>query len=220
MPNKTSVILFSHHPQITDRICSILKDSAFEVAGVTDSQQTASQFLNQLAPELLILSLDESCIRVNDIIYRLKMTSPRTKILLLQNQCSSRNVIDAIRTGASVFLPDDLELDGLVQILETVIAEEIYLPAFVAQSLLQAAREDLNTATEFPFRLTNREKVILKGLSEGRTLSELSQDLEISGEMLKAHASNILQKIHFVDIAKKQYQEIMSDFEISNQLRF
>ncbi len=213
MPNIFSVVLFSHCPQITERIRFILNNSPFEVSGTTDSLEIANELLITHAPELLILNLKDTCTVIDDIIYRLKMTSPRTKILLLQNECSSRNVIGAIRTGASVFLPDNLKLDGLVQILDTVISEEVYLPPFVAQSLLQAAEEDQQIDSEFPFRLTEKEQIILLGLSKGQTLSELSRNMNLTEEKLKAHASNILQKIHFVDIAKKQYREIMADFD-------
>jgi DNA-binding NarL/FixJ family response regulator len=210
MPEKLTVILYSNLKNTVNAISKTLAGSSYAIAGITDSFINTRTLLSQYAPEFLIIHLNNDCEETNVIVHRLKSVSPRTKILVVQEQCDSNTVFDAIRAGADVFIPDDLSLDGLKDILDTLLADEIYLPAFVAKSLLERNQQESISPTEFPFTLTEKEEQILTAFASGSCLTEIAETLDISDEMVRAHAHNILQKIHFVDIARKQYEEIMS----------
>ncbi len=210
MPEKYTVIIYSNLKHTVDAISKSLVGSAYGIAGITNSFINARTLISQYAPEFLIIHLNDNCDETNRSVHRLKAVSPRTKILVVQDQCNSKTIFDAIRAGADVFIPENLRLDGLTSILDTLLADEIYLPAFVAECLLERHQQELNNPTEFPFTLTEKEEQILKAFASGFCLSEVAEGLEISGDMVRAYTNNILQKIHFVDIAKKQYEEIMS----------
>jgi DNA-binding NarL/FixJ family response regulator len=210
MPEKLTVIIFSNLKDTVDTVSKTLAGSAYAVAGITESFINTRTMLSQYAPEFLIIHLNIDCEETNVIVHRLKAVSPRTRILVVQKQCDSNTVFDAIRAGADVFIPDDLSLDGLKNILDTLLADEIYLPVFVAKSLLERNRQESISPTQFPFNLTEKEEQILTAFANGCCLSEVAEKLDLSSEMIRAHANNVLQKIHFVDIARKQYEEIMS----------
>ncbi len=219
MPGKNTLVIFSQDPDTTQRIRTALEQSPFEIAGWTDSIDSVYKILNQLAPDVLICNLDPVQESFSDILYHMKTISPHTKILLLQDQSDSGQVIDAIKSGASIFIPDSLDLDGLSEIIKTLLNNEIYLPAFVDENLLKAAQMEDQRPTTFPFQLTSQEHHILSGFSQGASLSQISQQLDIDEELVKAHTNNILHKIHFVDIARKHYQEIMSAFHESTPIK-
>ena len=210
MPEKFTVIIYSNFKNTVDAISKSLAGSPYAVGGITDSFINTRTLISQYAPEFLIIHLNTDCEETNVIVHRLKAVSPRTRILVIQKQCDSNTIFDAIRAGADVFIPDDLDLDGLTDILNTLLADEIYLPAFVAKSLLERHRQELVSPTEFPLNLADKEEQILTALANGSCLSEIAETLELSEEMVRAYANNVLQKIHFVDIARKQYEEIMS----------
>ncbi len=210
MPEKFTVIIYSNFKNTVDAISKSLAGSPYAVGGITDSFINTRTLISQYAPEFLIIHLNTDCEETNVIVHRLKAVSPRTRILVIQKQCDSNTIFDAIRAGADVFIPHDLDLDGLTDILNTLLADEIYLPAFVAKSLLERHRQELVSPTEFPLNLADKEEQILTALANGSCLSEIAETLELSEEMIRAYANNVLQKIHFVDIARKQYEEIMS----------
>ena len=210
MPEKFTVIIYSNLKNTIDMVSKTLAGSSYGVAGITDSFINTRTLLSQYAPEVLIIHLNIDCEETNMFVHRLKAVSPRTKILVVQKQCDGNTIFDAIRAGADVFIPDDLGLDGLLDILDTLLADEIYLSTFVARSLLERNRQESVSPTEFPFTLTDKEEQILTAFANGSCLSEIADDLDISDEMVRAYANNVLQKIHFVDIARKQYEEIMS----------
>jgi DNA-binding NarL/FixJ family response regulator len=144
----------------------------------------------------------------------LKMISPRTRILVIHKDCKSANVFNSIKAGADVFLSEDADFNTLPEVLSTLLDDDIYLPAFVATSLLDSANNKDQSAVNFPFLLTEKEVSILKCFAAGMNLSEITDFLRLTPEVIKAHTNNILQKMHFSDIAGKYYHEIISDYQL------
>ncbi|MFH1936192.1 MAG: LuxR C-terminal-related transcriptional regulator [Bacteroidota bacterium] len=193
-----------------EAIARVIKDSTFTLGGISDTVDNTRTLLNQYAPEFLFIHLNTSCKETNALVNRFKTVSPRTRILVMGNPCDCETVFNAIKAGADVFLPENLDLDRLPDILSALLENEFYLPAYIAKSLLEKSKRENQSPTEFPFILTNRERAILNGFSSGMTMETVAGKLDVSPDLVKAHAYNILQKIHFVDIAQKQYENITS----------
>jgi DNA-binding NarL/FixJ family response regulator len=166
--------------------------------------------LNQYAPEFLFIHLNTSCKETNTLVNRFKTVSPRTRIIVMGNPMDSETVFNAIKAGADVFLPETPDLERLPDILSALLENEFYLPAYIAKSLLEKSKQENQAPTEFPLVLTKRERAILNGFSAGLTMDSVAGKLGLSPDLVKAHANNILQKVHFVDIAQKQYENITS----------
>ena len=210
MPEKLTVILFSNQKQTVEIIAQTLQGSGFYLGGITDSFENTRTLLSQYAPEFLIINLDTNCRETNTLVNRLKSVSPRTKIIVTGNHCDNEILFNAVKAGADVFLSDSMDPSDLLDILQTLMEDGVYLPAYIAESLLEKSQKENQSPTEFPLILTAREQSILSEFSTGANLVSVAGNLGIPPELVKAHTTNILQKIHFVYIAQKQYEEIMS----------
>ena len=210
MAEKYPLIIFSNMKDTVDLTSKALAGTPFGLAGITDSFINARTLLSQYAPEFLLIHLNENCQDTNVMVQRLKTVSPRTRILVIPNSSDCNPVFDTIRAGADVIIPDREELSKLPKILQTLLDDEIYLPSFVASSLLERNRQENQSPSEFPFLLTDKEKEILEKFSQGTSPASIAETLDLSNELVRAHANNVIKKIHFVDIARKQYEEIMS----------
>jgi len=210
MAEKYPLIIFSNLKDTVDATSKALAGTSFGIAGITDSFINARTLLSQYAPEFLLIHLRESPHNTIILVNRLKTISPRTRIMVIPNSWDCNIVFDTIRAGADVIIPDQNGLSNLPEILQTLLSDEIYLPSFVASSLLERSRQEIQSPSEFPFLLTDKEKEILEQFSQGFCPTSIAQVLGLSDELVLAHANNIIKKIHFVDIARKQYEEIMS----------
>lgn len=210
MPEKYPLIVFSNLKETVDAISRALAGTAFGIAGITDSFINARTLLSQYAPEFLLVHLRETCQDTNILIHRLKTVSPRTRILVLPSERDCNAIFDTIRAGADVIIHDQDGLTKLPTILQTLLDDDIYLPPFVAGSLLERNCQEAQSPSEFPFILTEKEKEILEQFARGAGPAAIAEMLKLSDEMVKAYTNNIIKKIHFVDIARKQYEEIMS----------
>lgn len=210
MTDKFTVIIFSNQKTTVEAIARVLPGSIFTIGGISDTVDNTRTLLNQYAPEFLFIHLNTSCKETNTLVNRFKTLNPRTRILVMGNPCDCETVFNAIKAGADVFLPENPDPDRLPDILSALLENEFYLPACIAKSLLEKSKRENQSPTEFPFILTNRERAILNGFSSGMTMETVAGKLDVSPDLVKAHAYNILQKIHFVDIAQKQYENITS----------
>ena len=210
MTDKFTLIIFSNQKSTVETIARVLQNSSFTIGGISDTVENTRTLLNQYAPEFLFIHLNTSCKETNTLVNRFKTISPRTRILVMGNPYDCETVFNAIKAGADVFLPENPDLDRLPEVLSDLLENEFYLPAYIAKSLLEKSKKENQSPTEFPFVLTNRERAILNGFSTGMSMETVAGKLGVSPDLIKAHANNILQKIHFVDIAQKQYENITS----------
>ena len=214
MHEKIKVLIFSDQKDAITQISLTLRDSHFRIVGISPAFKQISTLLVHYVPEFLLVYLSDQCKDTNSFISKLKMISPRTRIIVIHKDCSSLNVFNAIKAGADVFLSNEVDLTKIDQVLTTIKNDDIYLPAFVGACLLEMASNESQATSNFPFILTDREKSILKCVARGMKLTAVADDLGISYEMVKAYTNNILQKIHFTDIAGKHYDEIIQDYRL------
>jgi DNA-binding NarL/FixJ family response regulator len=210
MSDKYTLVIFSNQKPTVTVIARALQDSDFSIGGISDTVDNTRMLLNQYAPEFLFIHLNTSCKETNTLVNRFKTVSPRTRIIVMGNPMDSETVFNAIKAGADVFLPETPDLERLPDILSALLENEFYLPAYIAKSLLEKSKQENQAPTEFPLVLTKRERAILNGFSAGLTMDSVAGKLGLSPDLVKAHANNILQKVHFVDIAQKQYENITS----------
>jgi len=216
MHEKIKVLLFCDQKDAVYQINHALKDTQFTIIGISSLYKQIMTLLVHYVPEFLIVSLQDECKDTNHMISKLKMISPSTRILVMHKDCSSKNVFHTIKAGADIFISDDVDLNELHEIMFTVMDNDIYLPDFVAISLLETSNNDDQAAAQFPFLLTDKEKLILRCFAERMNISTMAKYLGFTPEIVKAHTNNILQKMHFSDIAGKYYHEILSDYQMMN----
>lgn len=210
MTEKFTVIIFSNQKPTVETIAEVLQDSDFTIEGISSTVENTLTLLSQYAPEFLFIHLNTNCKETNPLVNRFKTISPRTRILVMGNPFDCETVFNAIKAGADVFLPDKPELEQLPEVFSALLENEFYLPSNIAKSLLEKSKNENQSPPEFPFILTKRERAILNGFACGQGLNTVAGQLGVSTDLVKAHSNNILQKIHFVDIAQKQYENITS----------
>ncbi len=102
----------------------------------------------------------------------------------------------ALAAGACGILPPQRDR-SLVGVFQRALAGELVLPADELPTLvdrLRSARVD-RPERERLASLTQREREILRALSEGSSTHDLAQRLEISPLTVQSHVKNILSKL-------------------------
>jgi len=209
MSEKYSTILFSDHKEFAKELHTHLEGTSFVVKGISNRADQIKTLLTHHAPDFLIIHLNQPCSYPS--IHSLKISSPRTRIIITEKICHSENIFRIIQSGADSFLPMLFNREVLIQLLTNLTKDEIYLPPYVAKAILEEYQGLEQTAYEYPFILTDRERSILWCLSRGMHLEEIHTYLGISKNFLKAHLTNILQKIHFSDIVQNHFNDKLGE---------
>lgn len=211
MTEKLSVIIYTNQTKTIEVINLALKNSGFSVAGASDSVENVRTLISQNAADFLVIDMDTQCDELNQAIHQLKIASPRTRVLVMQKQCDRENIFNIIKAGADIFLPTSLDLDGLPDILSSLLAGELFLPSFVAASILEKINIEEQSSEFFSANITERERSLLWCFSRGCSQTKAAETLGITETTVKACINNILQKIHFMDIAQQSYDNIIVD---------
>ena len=108
-----------------------------------------------------------------------------------------KDLIEALKNGASGYLLKDMEPDDLVIALKDINKGETIVAPNLTQILAKVVQGDDNSeqATSPVDDLTPREKEILELLAEGQSNKIIAKNLGISDGTVKLHVKSILRKL-------------------------
>jgi two-component system, NarL family, invasion response regulator UvrY len=99
----------------------------------------------------------------------------------------------AFEAGAAGYLSKDSAREELINAIKAISAGQRYLSASIAQQLAISLDGDSDGQ---PKQLTPREFEIMRMLSSGKTVSEVSRELFLSVKTVSTHRTRILQKLN------------------------
>lgn len=209
MTQEYSMIIFTDQKPYITLIHTYLLGTPYKIKGISSRFEETKTLLIHHAPDFMIINLLHPC--SNPDVHQFKIASPRTRIILSEEECNSQSIFELIRAGADAFLPVPLLREDILQALAALRNDEIFLPPFVAESILQKSREINPSTHKFPYILTERDQTILECLAKGMAIEEIQSTLAIEEDLIHAHMNNILQKIHFSDIVQNHINEKLVD---------
>lgn len=125
-----------------------------------------------------------------------------TKIIILTSHNDEKEVLNSLKAGANAYCSKEINLQRLVNVVQSVADGAAWFDPSIAHIVLQAtAKSDVGEYNENykDYDLTAREAQILKLMTEGYSNMEIAQHLVISVNTTKAHVASILQKLEVDD---------------------
>ena len=110
--------------------------------------------------------------------------------------------MNSLKAGANAYCSKEINLQRLVQVVQSVADGAAWFDPSIAHIVLQAsAKSEVGEpAVNYKdYDLTAREAQILKLMTEGFSNMEIAQHLVISVNTTKAHVASILQKLEVDD---------------------
>lgn len=125
------------------------------------------------------------------------------KIIILTSHNDEKEVLNSLKAGANAYCSKEINLQRLVQVVQSVADGAAWFDPSIAHIVLQATTNTkMNTEPDTSYKnydLTAREAQILKLMTEGFSNMEIAQHLVISVNTTKAHVTSILQKLEVDD---------------------
>lgn len=125
------------------------------------------------------------------------------KIIILTSHNDEKEVLNSLKAGANAYCSKEINLQRLVQVVQSVADGAAWFDPSIAHIVLQATTNTkMNTEPDTSYKnydLTEREAQILKLMTEGFSNMEIAQHLVISVNTTKAHVASILQKLEVDD---------------------
>ena len=128
--------------------------------------------------------------------------NPDAKIIILTSHSDEKEVLNSLKAGANAYCSKEINLQRLVQVVQSVSEGAAWFDPSIAHIVLQAtstSKIDDKDTNYKNYDLTTREAQILKLMTEGYSNMEIAQHLVISVNTTKAHVASILQKLEVDD---------------------
>lgn len=111
------------------------------------------------------------------------------RVALISGEATKRIAEDALEAGAAGFVPKSLPAKSLVNAVKFMAMGEQYAPI---DFMTAVEDEPTNALAE---KLTQRERQVLKGLTEGKSNKQIARDLEILEPTVKLHVKTLYRKV-------------------------
>ena len=195
--DKISVLIVDDHPVVREGLRAFLElQEDMEVVGEAADGVEALEKVGELLPDVALIDLVMPKMDGITTIRQIKNLSPSTRILVLTSFSEDDKVFPAIKAGALGYLMKDATPADLSESIRSVYRGQPSLHPQIARKLMNQIAPREEQAEE---RLTLRETEVLRLIARGHSNKEIAAALAISEKTVKAHVSNILQKLHLAD---------------------
>ena len=145
------------------------------------------------------------------VVNTIKEKYPEIKIIILTSHETDEEVLTALASGSNAYSLKDIDFSDFHNVINLVVKGGIWLDPRIVQIAVKMFKNEQQKHAEKDFlgKLTDREKEVLKLLSQGLSNTEIAEKLIISSHTAKVHVSNILSKLAVTDrvqAAVKAYQ--------------
>ncbi|MET8762537.1 response regulator transcription factor [Lentzea sp. NPDC004782] len=187
------LVIVDDHPVVRDGLRGMLACPDFEVVGEAASGDEAVAVVVALGPDVVLMDLRMPGSDGLSAIERLRAHPCR--VLVLTTYDTDRDVLPAIKAGATGYLLKDTPRDELHRAIRAAHAGEAVLSPAVATRLLGQVREP---ALE---PLSGRELDVLALVAKGSTNRAVAAALFISEATVKTHLLHVYAKLGVGDRA-------------------
>ncbi len=144
-------------------------------------------------PDVVLMDYELPGLNGIEALKHLKSQLPRVPILMLTINDDEDTILGALKAGASGYLLKDDPLDKLVAAIREAHQGGMLMPPSVAGKVMQFFSD---TQPRHDYRLTAREKQILKLMGQGFSQKKIAHTLFLSYHTIDSHLRNIYRKLH------------------------
>jgi two-component system, NarL family, invasion response regulator UvrY len=189
------ILIADDHSLIRAGLKQILTEkSNTEVIEAENGQQVFQQ-LKKYNIDALILDISMPGKNGLEILKEVKIQYPQIPVLILSVYPEDQYAIRSIKAGASGYLSKDAAPDQLVIAIEKVLKGGKYISAAMAEKLINDIQVPYNESKLPHELLSDREFEVLKMIGEGKTPSQIAENLFLSVKTISTYRTRILEKM-------------------------
>jgi NarL family two-component system response regulator LiaR len=177
-----------------------------EILGEAGDARTAVEAVAEHVPDVVLMDLvlplrpdagpsDQGGVRATR---QIRQISPRTQIVVLTSFAQDELIFAAIKAGALSYLLKEADAETVLEAIQAAGRGEATLHPRIAQRLMAEVNAP-KQGRDPTAALTAREMEALKLIAQGMSNAEIAAEMVITERTVKAHVSNLLDKLHLSD---------------------
>tara|TARA_B110001469_G_scaffold98972_1_gene95840 strand:+ start:1326 stop:1994 length:669 start_codon:yes stop_codon:yes gene_type:complete len=192
--NKTiNIIIADDHTIFLEGITALISSEYINVVANCKNGQEVLDFLKKQEFDLVISDINMPVMDGITLVKKITKLYPKTKTMML-SMYEERHIINkAIKAGANGYMSKNAGKKELLNAIENCMKGEKV--TFKRQSTFTQKSIQNTDKSIIEISLTNRERQILKLITQEATNTDISLSLNISKRTVEAHKKNIFLKL-------------------------
>jgi DNA-binding NarL/FixJ family response regulator len=186
----TSIVIIEDDEVLRNAYTTLINDvDGFHVVSSYASVEDASKKIVEDNPNVVLLDIELPGTNGIDAIPVIKKKLPRCHVIMLTVYESENQVFHALSNGASGYLTKNSQITKIIDSIKEVGEGGGPMSTNVARMVIKSFQKN----QESP--LSKRETQILEMVSEGKSRSQIANELFIDWETVKTHIKNVYIKL-------------------------
>jgi DNA-binding NarL/FixJ family response regulator len=191
MSTQLTCLVADDHPAMVEAICAVLEDHDIEIAGRARDGEEAYAKIDTRRPAVALVDVRMPGLSGLELVRRGVRAHLETQFILYTGYGDRALLTEALDAGARGFLMKEAPLADLVRAVEIVARGGTYVDPVLAGVFATASDNGAGAAPQ----LTQREREVLRLLSDGFANEEIGKELFISPETVRTHIRKAMGKL-------------------------
>jgi DNA-binding NarL/FixJ family response regulator len=192
-----SVMVVDDHPIWRDGVARDLGERGFEVKATAGDAPAALRIARPVKPDVVLMDLNLGDTDGVTATRQITQEVPGTRVLVLSASGEHKDVLEAVKAGASGYLVKSASVEELVDAVQrTAAGDAVFTPGLAGLVLGEYRRmaEAPDSGPQTP-QLTERETEVLRLVAKGLTARQIANRLVISHRTVENHVQSTLRKL-------------------------
>ena len=182
-------VIADDHPPVLQFLSRYLSNQGITITASTRDGNEALQKIEQTKPAVAVIDARMPRVSGLDVLRRLNEINSPTRVILYTGYGDDALLSDALDAGVGGVIDKEAPLDDLVRAITIVAEGGTYLDPAAAAALIAQRRRNRNR------ELTQRERDVLRLLSDGKTNEQIGAELTISPQTVRTHVQKAMEKL-------------------------
>ena len=170
----------------------------FRIVHEVTSQEELIDELPSVQADILILDYDQPGYFTPEVVQKVNVISPKTRILVISADNEKRNIFEVLKDGVHSFLTKECDDEEILNAIRATSKGEKFFCNKILDLLLERSFNDNSVEMDedcSPTPLSAREKDIVRLVASGKIAKEIASELNLSKHTVYTHRKNIMRKL-------------------------
>lgn len=193
-----SVLFADDHEMVRIGVSAYLSAQPdIDVIAETDDGTDAVDLALELRPDIILMDLVMKKMDGIEATKRIIAKWPQAKVIIVTSFLDDEKVYPALEAGATSYMLKTSKASEIAKAIRSTYNGQSILEPEVTGKIMSKMRS--SQAPALHDQLTEREKEVLRLMTEGKSNQEVVTELFIALKTVKVHVSNILSKLEVHD---------------------
>jgi len=205
--DKIKILIVDDHALVRDGISAMLVTiNDFQIVGEAFNGEDAVHKSSTLSPHIIIMDIMMPEMNGLEAAKIIREQEPHIKIIFLSMEVSENFISEAIKVGASGFLPKDSKKSVLVEAIRKVSEGGKYFNQTISEIIFEGFyKKSVTGSKPVPAqndKISKREMEVIMLIGEGYGNKDIAEKLFISVRTVDAHRNHIMHKLNIHSTAE------------------